>query len=335
VEEMEEIRLATDRGAALCRQLLAFGRVDQERRDVLDVAALAAGVIPMLQRAVPHTVRLDSVHQGGPLCFMGDRVQLEIALLNLVVNARDALPEGGTIRITTGTEVIDGTTLSSRTEGVPPGVFAFIEVRDDGVGMDAATRAKALDPFFTTKPVGAGTGLGLSMVYGVMTAAGGHLRIRSAPGQGTAVTLLFPAVDQVATTPVTPTPTVGDRVPGSVVLLVDDEVPLRRTLARFLTAKGYVVLEANDGVEAVARLDALTNRPDAVISDIAMPHMNGVSLARLLRDRHGDLPIILISGHAGSVARGDRLPKGVEVMDKPFAFGQLEAWLRRQTPVMN
>jgi len=335
VEEMQEIRLATGRGAALCRQLLAFGRVDQERREVLDVAALAAGVIPMLQRAVPQAVRIESVHEGGPPHFMGDRVQLEIALLNLVVNSRDALPDGGTIRITTGTEVIDGTTPSSRAEGVPPGVFAFIEVRDDGVGMDAATRAKALDPFFTTKPVGAGTGLGLSMVYGVMTAAGGHLRIGSVPGEGTAVTLLFPVVDQVATTPVTAQPAVGGAASGAVVLLVDDEIALRRTLARFLTAKGYEVVEASDGIEAVTRLEALSRRPDAVISDIAMPNMNGVSLARLLRDRHVDLPIILISGHAGAAAGGDRLPRGVEILDKPFEFGLLEAWLRRQARVLN
>ncbi|MCE9603107.1 MAG: response regulator [Gemmatimonadetes bacterium] len=330
VEEMKEIRLASDRGAALCRQLLAFGRVDQARPEVLDVGGLARGVIPMLQRAVPFSVRLEAVHLGAEARFSGDRAQLEIALLNLVVNSRDALPSGGTIRITTGTDVVGRSAAGVGADGIPAGVYASVEVRDDGIGMDEATRVRALDPFFTTKPIGAGTGLGLSTVYGVVTGAGGHVRIRSAPGQGTAVTLLFPVVDRVATTPVTAQPAVASAAPGAVVLLVDDEIALRRTLARFLSAKGYVVLEAGDGVEAVARLDALTRPPDALISDIAMPLMNGVSLARLLRERHQDLPIILISGHAGAAAAGYQMPRGVDVMDKPFEFAQLESMLRRR-----
>jgi two-component system, cell cycle sensor histidine kinase and response regulator CckA len=329
LDEMKQIQLASDRGAALCRQLLAFGRVDVVRRELLDLGGLTRGVLPMLQRVVPSTVRLEMQHTGAPLTVMCDRAQLEIAVLNLVMNSRDAITDGGTISVRTGTEVVVNNASDANVDGIPAGRFASIVVRDSGAGMDEKTLARALDPFFTTKPLGAGTGLGLSTVYGVVTAAGGHLRIRSAPGQGTIVTLLFPVADGVIAVPEVPAQRV-ETAPGSVVLVVDDESALRGAIASYLTGMGYLVHEAGDGVDAIERLEAMTRRPDAVISDITMPRMNGVALARHIREQHADLPIILISGYMASAATRHEFPAKVDLMDKPFAFAELESLLNRR-----
>ena len=329
LDEMKQIQLASDRGATLCRQLLAFGRVDVARRELFELGELTRGVLPMLQRVVPSTVRLEMQHSGAPLTVICDRAQLEIAVLNLVMNSRDAIADGGIISVRTGIEFVANHTPETTVDGIPPGRFATITVRDSGAGMDEATLARALDPFFTTKPMGAGTGLGLSTVYGVVTAAGGHLRIRSAPGQGTIVTLLFPVAAGVVAAPEVPTQRV-ETAPGSVVLVVDDESALRGAIASYLTGMGYLVHEAGDGIDAIERLDAMARRPDAVISDITMPRMNGVALARHIREQHADLPIILISGYMASAASRHDFPTKVDLMDKPFAFSELESLLNRR-----
>lgn len=328
-EEMRQIQLASDRGAALCRQLLTFGRVDVARTETLDLGQLTRGVTPMLTRVLSPRTTLDLQCGDAPLWISTDRVQLEVAILNLVMNARDALPDGGTIRVTTRLEEVVADSVETVSDHIPAGHYVAVAVEDSGIGMDTDTLARALDPFFTTKPTGAGTGLGLSTVFGVVTAAGGHLNVRSAPGQGTTVTLLFP----VAPPPAPPPEPMVVAVTASmarVVLLVDDERELRGAVSRYLTSMGYRVHQAGDGVEAMAHLDTMTTLPDAVVSDITMPRMNGVTLARTLRERHAELPIILISGHLGAVAAIDELPASVDFLGKPFGFAALESLISRR-----
>jgi two-component system, cell cycle sensor histidine kinase and response regulator CckA len=370
--ELQQITEACERGAELCRQLLAFGRADSMRRDVVDLATLSHSVIPMLQRVLPSSVRLELHAAMVPLHVRCDRVQLEIAVLNLVMNARDAMPAGGTIRIVTETRRISAEASTTAADALPSGEYAVIVVRDNGAGMDAATLARALDPFFTTKSLGKGTGLGLSTVYGVVTAAGGSVRMESAPGKGTTVTLLMPLVPApaaddairpvitearppqrtataeppAAPTPVTAsprrrsptpgtvpavrrTPAHAQRVvPGSVVLVVDDERVLRETIATHLTSLGYLVEEAADGVEALERLNGMAVRPDAIIADITMPRMNGVALAHSIRERHAHVPIILISGFMATAAPPTaEMPLSVDMMAKPFTLAQLDTLL--------
>lgn len=328
-EEMRQIQLASDRGAALCRQLLTFGRADVVRNEVLDLGELTRGVIPMLVRVLPAAVKLEAQTAAGPLSASCDRAQLEIAILNLVMNSRDALPDGGVIRVTTALEEVTGNTPESVSEGVPNGRYATIAVADSGTGMDEQTRARALDPFFTTKATGAGTGLGLSTVFGVVTAADGFMRLRSALGEGTTITLLFPLASAPIAAPVR---AVQADVPSSqsVVLVVDDERELRGAIARYLTSMGYLVHQAGDGVDAIEQLDTMTAPPDAVVSDITMPRMNGVSLARTLRDRYAALPIILISGNMGVVASEPEVPEAVDFLSKPFGFAALESLISRR-----
>ena len=328
-EDMHQIQLASDRGAALCRQLLAFGRAEVVRSEVLDLGSVTRGILPMLQRLLPSGISLELTSVGAPMYVSCDRAQLEIAVLNLVINSRDAMPDGGAITVATGTEVVVNDASAPAGEDVPVGRYATVTVGDCGTGMDEATRARAFDPFYTTKPVGSGTGLGLSTVYGFVTSAGGSVRLRSAPGQGTTVTLLFPLADATFTSAVTPEAT-GEAREGSVVLLVDDERDLRGTLARYLTSTGYQVHQACDGVEAIEALDAMAMPPDAVISDVSMPRMNGVTLARTLRERHADLPIILISGHMAAVAKLHELPSAVDFLSKPFTLAQLSQLLNRR-----
>ncbi len=328
-DEMQQIQLASDRGAALCRQLLTFGRADVARNEVLDLSQLTLGVVPMLRRVLPSGITLDVHCADAPLCIKSDRAQLEIAILNLVMNARDALPDGGSIRIATRTEEITDDAPDAVSERVPTGRYEAITVDDSGIGMDAETRTRALDPFFTTKPAGAGTGLGLSTVFGLVTAAGGYLRLRSAPGQGTTITLLFPPAVATARPPA-PVPQAVSITTQPVVLLVDDERELRGAVSRYLTSMGYLVHQAGDGVEAMEHLDTMTMLPDAVVSDITMPRMNGVSLARTLRDRHSALPIILVSGHLGAVASTKELPASVDFLSKPFGFAALESLISRR-----
>ncbi len=328
-EEMQQIQLASDRGAALCRQLLTFGRADVARNEVLDLSDLTRGVVPMLRRVLPSGITLDVHSADTPLRITSDRAQLEIAILNLVMNARDALPDGGSIRIATRTEEITVDAPDAVSERVPTGRYAAITVEDSGIGMDAETRTRALDPFFTTKPAGVGTGLGLSTVFGLVTAAGGYLRLRSAPAKGTTVTLLFPPAVATAAPP-EPTPKARTISTKPVVLLVDDERDLRGAVSRYLTSMGYQVHQAGDGVEAMEHLDTMTMLPDAVVSDITMPRMNGVSLAQTLRARHSHLPIILISGHLGAVASTQDLPASVDFLSKPFGFAALESLISRR-----
>ncbi|WP_207481476.1 response regulator [Arenibaculum pallidiluteum] len=284
------------RGAALTQRLLAFARRQELKPESVDVPRLVSGMEDLLERALGPGVRISKSLPADLAQVRVDANQLELALLNLAVNARDAMPLGGTLGIAACNET------AASVPGLKPGAYVRISVGDSGIGMDEATLAKATEPFFTTKGPGKGTGLGLSMVHGLAAQSGGMLRISSQPGKGTMVDLWLPR----ATPETSREGAVEDRAPGEdavsktapcTILLVDDDALVSTGTAAMLEDLGHMVIEANSGADAIELLRT-SPRIDVVITDHAMPGMTGMELARRLRESHPSLPIILATGYA-------------------------------------
>jgi PAS domain S-box-containing protein len=285
------------RGAALTQRMLAFARRQDLRPEPVDVPDLVKGMTDLLQRSIGPMVRIETRFPLGLTLAQVDANQLELALLNLVVNARDAMPEGGTITIA-GQEQTIG---SDRISGLAPGLYVCLSVSDTGHGMDEATLARAMEPFFTTKGVGRGTGLGLSMVHGLAAQSGGRLVLKSHKGQGTTAEIWLPAIQVAATAPAEAI-RVGDATnPGPAIrpltiLVVDDDALVLQSTAAMLEELGHRVLEASSGREALEYLSRAQS-VDVVITDYAMPGMTGLQLAETIKQRWPHLPVILASGY--------------------------------------
>jgi PAS domain S-box-containing protein len=310
---------STRRGAKLTGQLLAFSRIQR-----ISMAPLAVNsVIEAMQRLLHHTIgggvrietRLDPA-AGHGIC---DANQLENAILNLAINARDAMPEGGTLTISTGQVRLD--------EGPDhqAGEFVRITVADTGSGMPADVLARATEPFYSTKPLGKGTGLGLAQVYGIAQQAGGTLRIDSEEGKGTSVHILLPATGLPAAAEAEEarrsSPSSQGAAAGASVLIVDDDSDVRAFLAESLQGLGCTVASAASGAEGLEALRA--SQPDLALIDYAMPGMNGAELARAARDIHPGLPIVFVTGYAESEQLEAALGCDVPVLRKPFTLVQL------------
>lgn len=308
---------AAERAAALTHRLLAFARRQALQPRAVDVGALIDGIVELIRRSLGPTIEIAlEVPRHLPAALV-DPNQLELALLNLAINARDAMPGGGRLTFMVSTAVVaahDGA-------GLHPGAYLCIRAADTGVGMDRTTLARATEPFFSTKGVGKGTGLGLSMVDGLAAQSGGTLRLSSAPGQGTAIELWLPATDE--------TPPAGNervaeparaRRPAKI-LLVDDEELVRSATADMLRDIGYQVLEAGSGREALAVLKSGADL-EAVVTDYLMPGMNGGELIGEMRRTAHLLPALLITGYA---AAGDDVPGDVARLSKPFRQRELAA----------
>jgi len=318
--DVEEIQKATDRAAALVRQLLAFSRRQPVQPALLDVDAVVRDMDVLLRRLIGAEYLLAA--------------QLEQVLLNLVLNARDAMPDGGTITVTTS--------LRDDGEGGTGMPSVELSVRDRGIGMDEATQARIFEPFFTTKAPGVGTGLGLPTVYGAVQQAGGRIEVESEPGAGTIFRVILPcAADGVfLPTPPIGTPAVRPDQPHAsrgVVLLADDEAPLRSAAARVLRRAGYTVLEAEDGEAALALWRESRDRIDLLLSDVRMPRLNGVELAERLRTEMPGLPVLLMTGYAAELAaRAERTVPDARHLEKPFEVRALvemvDEALRRPAP---
>ncbi|MBF0374336.1 MAG: PAS-domain containing protein [Alphaproteobacteria bacterium] len=314
---------AARRGAELTRRLLAFSRRQSLEPVTVEVDGLVAGMVRMLRRSLKAQVEIVLSARGEPLFALVDQSQLENALLNLALNARDAMPGGGRLSIATAAARLDepwGFDVA-----VPAGDYVQIVVEDDGCGMDAATVSRAFEPFFTTKEVGAGSGLGLSMVYGFVKQSGGFIRLDSAPGQGTRVTILLPAApppqDGAEPAPLARPPKARSRL----VLLVEDERDVRAVIRRQLTDLGHKVLEAGDGHEALALLAAV-EEVEVLVSDVLMPGgIDGVTLARRARELRPDLAVTLISGWSDEREGGGGFP----LLRKPFDAEALGAMVDR------
>ncbi|HEV7265610.1 MAG TPA: PAS domain S-box protein [Falsiroseomonas sp.] len=311
---LEAAREAAERAAGLTRRLLAFARRQRLEPRPVDTDRLVAGLADLIRRTVGPGVRLELRLRDGGGSVLCDPNELESALLNLVINARDAMPGGGRLAIATEDAELSAADIPDRQ--TEPGKYVAISVADTGAGIPPEVLGRVFEPFFTTKPQGQGTGLGLSQVYGFLRQSGGLVRIESAPGQGTTVRLLLPLHEQLpaAEEPGAMPPQAG---PGRTVLLVDDEDAVRRPVADRLRELGHTVLEARDGPAALRILASA--RPDLLVSDVGLPRgMNGRQVAEAVRERMPGLPVLFITGYAGAV-----LPSGVEVIEKPFELDAL------------
>ncbi|MFM6828967.1 MAG: PAS domain-containing protein [Novosphingobium sp.] len=323
---------ATKRASALTHRLLAFSRRQTLDPRPTDINRLIVGLDDLLRRSVGPTVELEVVGAGGLWTTLVDPNQLENAILNLCINARDAMPDGGRITIETANKWLDSKAASERE--LPPGQYVSLCVTDTGTGMAPDIIERVFDPFFTTKPLGEGTGLGLSMIYGFARQSGGQVRIYSEVGEGTTMCLYLPRSDQ----PILPDDlrTADHRsdgaADGSRVLVVDDEPAVRAVVADVLGELGYDVLEAADGP---AGLDILRSgeRVDLLISDVGLPKgMNGRQLADAARVDRPELKVLFITGYAENAVVGNgQLEPGMHVLTKPFALDTLASKIRDLT----
>ena len=331
--DLVQINQNANRAAALVGQLLAFSRKQTLRPEVLDLRDTLSDLTHLLNRLVGERVRLALTHDPTQPMIRADKRQLEQVLMNLVVNARDAMSEGGEIRIET-----DCITLKSPLERdraiVPPGKYVRILVSDDGVGIDAEKLPKIFEPFFTTKRTGEGTGLGLSTAYGIIKQSGGYIFADSVPGSGSSFSLIFPlhvtSLPDKAT-PAAPVEKVLKQPEEGVILLVEDEAPVRAFAARALRLRGYTVLEADSAEGALDTLRDTELAVDVFVTDVVMPGMDGPSWVIEALKSRPDVRVIFVSGYAeesfGNMQA--RIPNSV-FLPKPFSLSQLTETVSRQ-----
>ena len=322
-EEIREIRLAADRAAHLTRQLLAFSRRQVLDFQVVDLNEIVSGVETMLQAAVGDQVRLQTRLDPAIGSVKADRHQLEQVLLNLAVNARDAMPAGGSLVIETERVMLGGDHLDPHL-GSRTGAHVLLTVTDTGSGMDAATQARIFEPFFTTKAPGRGTGLGLSSAYGVVQQSGGHLSVYSEPGHGTCFRIYLPEHEGAAEAPRVPEPTTLRLDHPITVLLVDDDAAVRRSVGRLLEESGIAVLEAPGSPEAIEIAGRYGGRIDIILSDIAMAGLDGIRLVEHLRWRRPQARVLLMSGYTEeAISRLGKPALGHPLLVKPFTKSAL------------
>ncbi|WP_244561065.1 hybrid sensor histidine kinase/response regulator [Azospirillum oryzae] len=330
---------AVERGATLTQHLLAFSRRQQLRPVPVDVAALVERVSRLLGRTLGQPVRIVTEVAPDLWPAMIDPTQLEMAVLNLALNARDAMPGGGTLWILAGNRSVG----AGLVPGMVAGDYVVLRVRDTGTGMPAEVQARAFEPFFTTKEVGRGTGLGLSMVHGLATQSGGGVELDSRQGLGTTVTLYLPRADQEADAPSAgtaapraPEKTAGDAAgigKGCAVLLVDDEELVRSATAGYLEQAGFAVREAADGAAALSLLDH-GFRPDVIVTDHMMPGMTGLEMARTLRARRVATPILMVTGYAEDLTSTAAAQEvDLTVLSKPIEPSRLVRSIRDMAAV--
>ena len=322
-EFVEPALQSARRGVQLIRRLLAFSRQQPLEPQAVDIGRLISGLSKLVRRSLPESIAISTDLAGASIHALVDPGQLESALLNFALNARDAMPEGGRLHIAARPVELSS---DANEFDVAPGSYAMIEVGDNGSGMDAATLARVYEPFFTTKRFGLGSGLGLSMAYGFVKQSGGGIAIQSQPGQGTTVLMVLPLT--------TPEPDIDlptDEAPlahsGELVLLVEDEPNVRRVVRQQLIDLGYPVIEAENGAQALVMIEQI---PDIaiVVSDVIMPGgLNGRQLAEKLRKHHPHLRIVLMSGYTDEVE--EKGANALPILAKPFVRQDLARALQR------
>ncbi len=314
--DVEEIRRAGERAANLTRQLLAFSRRQELQPRVLDLNQLVRESQGILVAAAGPGVRLELELEPTLWRVRADPSGLEQVLLNLLINARDAMPDGGVVRMRTANRRLDD---AARRGVGAQGDFVVLEVSDSGHGMSAETRERVFEPFFTTKGPGKGTGLGLATVYGIVQQSEGHIEVDSAPGKGASFRVFLPRIAQQAAQARAARAAASGPTGAETVLLVEDEETVRSLAREVLVRRGYRVIEARDGVEALELLEDGAAGVALVVSDLIMPRMGGVELGRRLRDRRPVLPLLLMSGYAdGAGVQALREEAGRQFLRKPF-----------------
>jgi two-component system cell cycle sensor histidine kinase/response regulator CckA len=317
-EDLHQIRLAGERAAQLTHQLLAFARREVVQPEVVDVNDVVTGIEQLLRRTIGEHVELRCELVGGPCHVLIDPGQLEQILVNLAVNARDAMGDGGLLRIDTANVEIDEEAASVRPE-LAPGPYVRLRASDTGVGMSSDVLERVFDPFFTTKPPGQGTGLGLATVYGIVQQAGGRAQIYSEPGVGTTFTALFPATEQTSVRP-EPRPALTEVKGEETVLLVEDEDALRKVVQRILAGGGYKVIVASNGPEALGAAESHDGPIDLLLTDVIMPQMPGPQLAEQIQKVRPTTQVLFMSGFAKPILDStDKLKDGMSLIEKPFS----------------
>jgi PAS domain S-box-containing protein len=317
-DDVEQIRLAGERAAHLTHQLLSFARRDVVQPEVVDVNDVVGDVEQLLRRTLGEQVELHSSLAADLSSVLIDPGQLEQVLVNLAINARDAMLDGGALRIDTANVNVDERYAASRPE-LSLGPYVRLRVSDTGVGMSPETVQRAFDPFFTTKPPGQGTGLGLATVYGIIQQAGGRLQIHSEPDVGSTFTVLLPATDQV-TSPAELSADSPVRRGEETILLVEDEQALREVTRRILKGAGYRVIVAENGPKALAAASGHVGSIDLLLSDVIMPQMPGQQLAKRLLAERPSVRVLLMSGFAQPILdSGGHLDAGMALIEKPFS----------------
>jgi PAS domain S-box-containing protein len=329
-EVAESIREAALRSARLTRQLLAFSRKEPPRATTVRVQAIVEDVVTLLVRSVDKRIELRTELLASTAVVLGDPDRLHSALLNVAINACDAMPDGGTLTFRTREVVLDAASCAALEPfELAPGAHVELCVRDTGAGLSAEARAHLFEPFFTTKPVGKGSGLGLPEVYGTVKAWRGAVRVESTPGGGTAVTLLLPAAHGEPRAAAAPAGTPAPAGTSSLrVLIVDDELNVRRSLGLLLRTAGHHAIECDRGREAIDRYAAQRSAIDLAILDMTMPDMTGRELLAQLRGVNPSLPVIISSGYAeGPDLEAALAEPGVRFLQKPYTTEELDRTL--------
>ena len=335
-QDIMHIKQNTNRAASLVRQLLAFSRRQTLRPQVLDLGEALSDLTMLLRRLIGEKVTLEVVHGRDLWPVKVDISQFEQVIVNLAVNARDAMPDGGKLVVRTSNVTAAECTRYAH-EPMPDADYVLVEVSDTGTGIAADVIDKIFEPFFSTKEVGKGTGLGLSTVYGIVKQTGGFIFPESEIGRGTTFRIFVPRhvagaeeiaaeLEAAASTLVPEAKPAADLTGHGIILLVEDEEGLRRLNARGLASRGYTVVEAGNGVEALEVLESRGGEVDLVVSDVVMPEMDGPTLLKEMRRRNPDVKIIFVSGYAED-AFEKNLPEGGQFafLAKPFTLKQLAA----------
>ena len=314
--DVQEIRKAAKQAAQLTRQLLIFGRRERVQLEALDLGAVVADVQSLLARSIGEHVKLVVHTAAGLPPVRGDRSQIEAVLVNLVFNARDAMPSGGTLTIESGVTLLDGD-QAGLSPPVPAGSYVTLLVIDTGVGMSPDVVMRIFEPFFTTKPQGHGTGLGLATVHAIVAGAGGGLSVQSELGVGTTIRAFFPAADEAVAAKATPPAAedVGGR--GETLLVVEDEPAVLQVVVRMLRRNGYSVIAATTGTQALTL--AAERDFDMLLTDVVMPEMSGLELAERISQLRPTASVLFMSGYSPDLFGDKRgLAEGIRLLQKPF-----------------
>jgi two-component system, cell cycle sensor histidine kinase and response regulator CckA len=324
----EAIRSAAQRAAGLTQQLLAFSRRQMQQPRVVDLNEAVNGMQRLLRRLIGEDVELVSDLAPGPTCVRADPLHLEQVLMNLAVNARDAMPRGGVLTIATGGVVLGASDVAEHPQ-MHPGEYAVLTVTDTGGGMDPETRRRLFEPFFTTKEQGKGTGLGLSTVYGIVKQNGGYIFVDSQPGAGSVFRIYLPLVSEAVDTASVPAPAPKPPSGSETLLVVEDDDDVRRLLKDGLQQFGYTVLDASNGGEALLFCERYPDAIHALVTDVVMPHMDGFEVADRLRALRPAMRTLFISGYSDQAAgRMNRIQPGDAFLAKPFTPDVLAARVR-------
>ncbi|WP_239138231.1 PAS domain-containing hybrid sensor histidine kinase/response regulator [Actinoplanes regularis] len=320
-DDLARVRAAADRARMLCRQLLIFARCEPTQAEAIDLNLILADSHDLLAPMLGEHIELIVRQAPEPLMVEADRIKLEQVMLNLIINARDAMPQGGTVVAEASKTEVDEEPPGIN-PAIPPGLYVQLLIRDTGTGIPPEVAARIFEPFFTTKPQDRGTGLGLATVYGIVTEAGGGIGVESEPGAGTTFRLLFPVAAEPATEIDAPAPVRPPVAHGQHVLVVEDQDGVRDLVVRILRENGYTVTAVGDGPSALQEIEH--KRFDLLLSGVIMPNMSGPTLAELIQQSQPRLPVLFMSGYTeGVLAAEHGIDPDIELIQKPFTADEL------------